>query len=159
VSGAGWAGSRGFAGELILGRAGSEWWHVQVVWSLRAVGRERSQVSRMLKSLAATGLIEQDPETRAYRLGRPMYALTARAGDQQLLRRGSPVLRALALETGESVVLSVLRGMVAALNVSGSSERMCDRLATHSVAAQVRRSGSSGLRLRGCCLQFENMMF
>jgi IclR family acetate operon transcriptional repressor len=76
----------------------------------RVVGRERSQVSRMLKSLVATGLVEQDPETRAYRLGWQLYALTARAGDQRLLRRGAPVLRALALETGESVLLSVLQG-------------------------------------------------
>jgi DNA-binding IclR family transcriptional regulator len=76
----------------------------------RAVGRERSQVSRMLKSLVATGLVEQDPETRAFRLGWQMYALTARAGNQRLLRASEPVLRALAQETGESVLLSVLQG-------------------------------------------------
>jgi hypothetical protein len=101
-------------------------------WSLRAVGRERSQISRMLKSLVATGLVEQDPETRAYRLGWPVYALTARAGGQRLLRRDDTVLRALALEW-----VSRCCGERSPRWTSWARrERMCDRLATHSVAAQ-----------------------
>lgn len=76
----------------------------------RIVGRERSQISRMLKALEATGLVERNPETRAYRLGWQLYALTARAGDQRLLDRGAAILRAVAAETGESALLSVLQG-------------------------------------------------
>jgi len=76
----------------------------------RAVGRERSQVSRMLKSLAACGLVEQDVATRAYRLGWQLYALAACAGDQRLLALGRPVLADLSAQTGEVALLSVLRG-------------------------------------------------
>jgi DNA-binding IclR family transcriptional regulator len=75
----------------------------------RAVGRERSQVSRMLKALAAAGLVEQNPETRAYRLGWQLHVLAARAGDQRLLSAGAAVLRAVASETGETALLSVLQ--------------------------------------------------
>jgi DNA-binding IclR family transcriptional regulator len=76
----------------------------------RAVGRERSQVSRMLKSLSACGLVEQDPATRAYRLGWQLYALAASSGDQRLLALGRPVLADLSAQTGEVALLSVLRG-------------------------------------------------
>lgn len=41
----------------------------------RAVGRERSQVSRMLHALQRSGLVEQDEETRRYRLGWPLLVL------------------------------------------------------------------------------------
>jgi IclR family transcriptional regulator, acetate operon repressor len=75
----------------------------------RIVGRERSQISRMLKALSETGLVEQNPETRAYRLGWQTYALTARAGDRRLVDKGAAVLRAVGAETGETVLLSVLQ--------------------------------------------------
>jgi DNA-binding IclR family transcriptional regulator len=76
----------------------------------RVVGRERSQVSRMLKSLAAAGLVEQNPETRAYRLGWQLFVLAARAGDQRLVGPGTAILRAVVTETGETALLSVLSG-------------------------------------------------
>ncbi|MCX6373667.1 MAG: helix-turn-helix domain-containing protein, partial [Actinobacteria bacterium] len=76
----------------------------------RAVGRERSQVSRMLKSLSSCGLVEQDPATRAYRLGWQLHALAASSGDQRLLALGRPVLADLSAQTGEVALLSVLRG-------------------------------------------------
>jgi DNA-binding IclR family transcriptional regulator len=62
----------------------------------------------MLKSLAATGLVEQNPETRAYRLGWQLFALAAQAGDQRLAGNGTGVLRAVVAETGETALLSVL---------------------------------------------------
>ncbi|MFF4592310.1 IclR family transcriptional regulator [Amycolatopsis sp. CA-161197] len=76
----------------------------------RRVGRERSQISRMLKALAAHGLVEQNPETRGYRLGWQLHVLAARAGDQRLLGSGTAVLRAVVAETGESALLSILQG-------------------------------------------------
>ncbi len=71
------------------------------------VGRERSQISRMLKALAATGLVEQNPDTRGYRLGWQLHALAAKAGDQRLVRTAQPILRALVAETHETALLSV----------------------------------------------------
>jgi IclR family transcriptional regulator, acetate operon repressor len=76
----------------------------------RHVGRERSQISRMLKALAAAGLVEQDPETRTYRLGWQLFVLADNAGDQRLTRAAQPVLRALVAETRETALLSVLQG-------------------------------------------------
>ncbi|MGI5129792.1 IclR family transcriptional regulator [Pseudonocardia sp. CA-107938] len=76
----------------------------------RLVGRERSQVSRMLKALADTGLVEQNHETKAYRLGWQLFTLAARAGDHRLVGAGAAVARAVVAETGETALLSVLVG-------------------------------------------------
>jgi DNA-binding IclR family transcriptional regulator len=74
------------------------------------VEQDKSQVSRTLKTLAEYGLVDRDPETRAYRLGWSVFALAARAGDTRLLTAGEPVVRELAETLGERVHLTVLRG-------------------------------------------------
>jgi len=74
------------------------------------VGEDKSQVSRTLQALAEHGIVDRDPETRAYRLGWAVFALAARAGDAHLVTAAEPVVRALAEELGERVHLSVLRG-------------------------------------------------
>lgn len=76
----------------------------------RAVGRERSQVSRMLHALERGGLVEQDSETRRYRLGWPLLVLASGAGDAALLRAARPALRRVVARTGEVALLSVQRG-------------------------------------------------
>ncbi|GAA0521539.1 IclR family transcriptional regulator [Saccharopolyspora subtropica] len=76
----------------------------------RAVGRERSQVSRMLKALERGGLVEQDPQTRRYRLGWSLLVLASSAGDSALLRAARPALRRVVARTGEVALLSVQRG-------------------------------------------------
>lgn len=76
----------------------------------RAVGRERSQVSRMLHALERGGLVEQDPVTRRYRLGWSLLVLAAGAGDAALLRAARPVLRRIVARTGEVALLSVQQG-------------------------------------------------
>jgi DNA-binding IclR family transcriptional regulator len=73
----------------------------------RIVGRERSQVSRMLASLRASRVVEQDPETRRYRLGWRVRVLAAGAGDQELVRAARPMLQALVARSGEVALLSV----------------------------------------------------
>jgi IclR family KDG regulon transcriptional repressor len=74
------------------------------------VGQDKSQVSRTLRTLAASGLVDRDPETRAYRLGWTVFGLAARAGETRLLAAGERVVRELAQELSERVHLSVLRG-------------------------------------------------
>lgn len=76
----------------------------------RTVGRERSQVSRMLKALARGGLLEQDEATRAYRLGWHLRVLAASAGDDSLVRASRPILQRLVATTGEVALLSVQEG-------------------------------------------------
>ena len=99
-------------GELLLafeqaGRTGAE---RSVSELARAVGRERSQVSRMLKALARTGLVEQDPDRRTYRLGWNLRVLAAGAGDYPLVRASRPALQPLVAKTGEVALLSVQSG-------------------------------------------------
>ncbi|MEO8656508.1 MAG: IclR family transcriptional regulator [Ramlibacter sp.] len=71
------------------------------------VGRERSQVCRMLKSLCQAQVLEQDPETHRYRLGWRVRVLAAGAGDQVLVRASRPILQALVARTGEVALLTV----------------------------------------------------
>lgn len=73
-------------------------------------GLDKGQVSRMLRVLAETGLVERDPETRSYRLGWGLYALAARTGHTRLLSLAPNTLARLVREFGERSHLSVLQG-------------------------------------------------
>lgn len=73
-------------------------------------GEDKSQVSRALKVLAGTGLVDRDPATQAYSLGWMIYGLAARAGDRRLLLEAPTLLRRLVDELGERAHLSVLQG-------------------------------------------------
>ena len=74
------------------------------------VDQDKSQVSRTLRTLAEHGVVDRDPETRAYRIGWSVFALAARAGDMRLVTAGEPVVRELAQALGERVHLTVLQG-------------------------------------------------
>lgn len=71
------------------------------------VGRERSQVCRMLKSLCQAQVLEQDPNSHRYRLGWRVRVLAAGAGDQILVHAARPILQALVARTGEVALLTV----------------------------------------------------
>lgn len=81
-----------------------------VVRLAELLDQDKSQVSRSLKALARWGLVERDPQTRAYRLGWRLYGLAARAGSPRLLSAARPVLGRLVGDLDETVHLSVLRG-------------------------------------------------
>src|SRR3954466_166660 len=81
-----------------------------VVRVAELVGREKSQVSRALRTLARSGLVERDAATREYRLGWRLFALAARVGDQRLLALGPAVLPQLFAALGETAHLTVLDG-------------------------------------------------
>jgi DNA-binding IclR family transcriptional regulator len=81
-----------------------------VVRIAELVGREKSQVSRALSALAASGMVDRDPASRAYRLGWRLYALAARSGRPRLIALGGSVLHGLVAESGETAHLSVLQG-------------------------------------------------
>ena len=75
------------------------------------IGREKSQVSRTLKTLAESGFVDRDSETLQYRLGWRFFALAARAGEQRLLSVAPALLERLVENVGETVHLSVLQGV------------------------------------------------
>lgn len=76
----------------------------------RMLGRERSQVSRMLHSLEKERVVEQDPQTRRYRLGWRIRVMAAGAGDLVLVHAARPLLQSLVARTGEVALLSVQEG-------------------------------------------------
>jgi IclR family transcriptional regulator, acetate operon repressor len=73
----------------------------------RMVGRERSQVSRMLHALKKARVVDQDPETRRYQLSWRVRVMAAGAGDLMLVRAARPLLQSLVARTGEAALLSV----------------------------------------------------
>jgi IclR family transcriptional regulator, KDG regulon repressor len=81
-----------------------------VVQIARLTGREKTQVSRTLKTLAEAGLVTRDPDTLRYRLGWRVFSLAASAADQRLLTLTPHLLRQLVARVGECAHLSVLDG-------------------------------------------------
>lgn len=81
-----------------------------VVRIAQIVGYEKSQVSRSLTALAASGLVDRDPDSRAYRLGWRLFALAARSGRPRLVSLAPAVLVRIVAEIGETAHLSVLHG-------------------------------------------------
>ncbi|AJE81431.1 MULTISPECIES: IclR family transcriptional regulator [Streptomyces] len=79
-----------------------------VVEIARRVGREKSQVSRALKTLDAEGFVERDRESMLYRLSWRVFTMAANAGHPRLLAVAPPVLRRLVGVLGERVHLTVL---------------------------------------------------
>ena len=82
-----------------------------VVRVAELIGREKSQVSRALRTLAESGLVDRDPSTLHYRLGWRFFALAARAGEQRLISVAPPLLERLVRDLGETAHLSVLQGV------------------------------------------------
>ena len=110
-----------------------------VVRIAELIGREKSQVSRTLATLAEHGYVERDPATRGYRLGHRVFGLAARAAPARLLELSPPVLRGLVEELGETAHLSVLDGA-----------RVLT-LASEAPRSAIRASGWSGRELDAAC--------
>ena len=72
-------------------------------------GREKTQVSRALSTLAEQGLVDRDPHTLHYRLGWRLYALSAQTYEAHLVSVATPFLRRVAEFTRETTHLCVLR--------------------------------------------------
>ncbi len=75
----------------------------------RALGRERSQVSRTLATLDHSGLVRRRPD-RSFALAWGWYAAAQELTAQRLRRHGLSVLETLSSELGEATFLSVLQG-------------------------------------------------
>lgn len=99
-----------------------------VSWIAERLGREKSQVSRALRSLELEGMVERDPLTRRYRLGWRLFALAARTQHARLVRLAAPYVRRLAAAFDEDAYLCVLRGSMVLTLLSVPSSRAYHRV-------------------------------
>lgn len=75
-------------------------------------GLSRSNAHRTLQTLAHAGYVARDPDTGGYRSTLKMFELGARQLSNMDVRTlAPPLMRALAMQTGETVHLSVLDGL------------------------------------------------
>lgn len=71
-------------------------------------GLGKTTTHRLLASLGQIGFVEQDPETRLYRLGFELFCLGMAAANRfGIIEQARPCLDRLAEETGDTVFLSV----------------------------------------------------
>lgn len=84
-------------------------------WGVRELaahlGFSPATIQRVLQTLKAYHFIDQDPQTQQYRLG-PIYYrfLEVLQSQHAIVQEAGPIMRRLALETGETVHLNVLDG-------------------------------------------------
>jgi IclR family KDG regulon transcriptional repressor len=81
-----------------------------VVQLTETVEGDKSQLSRVLATLAEQGFVERDPDTLAYRLGWRVFAMATSVAEDRLLSVAPGILRQLVSELGESAHLSVRQG-------------------------------------------------
>ena len=96
-------------------------------------GRDKGQTSRVLATLAQTGLVDRDTKTRKYSLGHTLYSLAMRTKEAHLAMLAESRLMELVAQTQETAQLNVLRG-----------GRLLT-IKTVVAASAVRRSGWDGM--------------
>ncbi|MEZ2332050.1 IclR family transcriptional regulator [Mesorhizobium sp. RCC_202] len=94
----------------------------------RRAGLDKATARRLLMALAKHRLIEQEPQSRRYRLGAGLSRL-ARIRDAHFpfVRLAAPVIRDLSLETGETVHLSEFSAgalLTVHVDLSGKANRV-----------------------------------
>ncbi|MBB6469092.1 DNA-binding IclR family transcriptional regulator [Aminobacter lissarensis] len=82
---------------------------------VREIGRmlelNSASVHNLLRTLTASGLVEQNADTKKYRLGLGLVALAGiKLGQLDLVTAASPAMKGLAEKLGETITLSVLYG-------------------------------------------------
>jgi IclR family KDG regulon transcriptional repressor len=102
--------SRGLAVLIALSAPEAAREGLGVIALTEAVGGDKSQLSRVLATLADEGFVERDAETLAYRLGWRVFAMATSVAEDRLLVLAPAVLRRLVAELGESAHLSVRQG-------------------------------------------------
>lgn len=99
----------------------------------RRLGIGKSTAHRVLATLAAERLLEQDPATGRYRLGLALYELGSAVSEHVDLHQAAlPVLTTLRHRTGEMVHVAVLDGLEVVY---------VERLESHSLLPVFRRVG------------------
>jgi DNA-binding IclR family transcriptional regulator len=72
--------------------------------------RDKGQISRVLKTLASSGLVDRDDKTLRYSLGPRLYSMAMRTKEAHLALLSEPRLFELVAQIQETAHLNVLRG-------------------------------------------------
>ncbi|BCM17327.1 IclR family transcriptional regulator [Mesorhizobium sp. J8] len=126
----------------------------------RRAGFDKATTRRLLVSLNAHGLVEQDETTRLYRLGAGIARLALmREAQFPFLRMAAPVVEALAAETGETVHLSEYskRGLITVQVIESAkanrvSVQLGDVLPMHATASGIAFLAFTEERIREAVL-------
>lgn len=113
------------------------------------LGREKSVVSRQLRSLLETGLVARRPSGR-YELSWRLFAMAVRAGDRRLTKLAAPVLLRLAETVRERTYLSVLSDGGVLTVQSEGSRRSIEAVNWVGRTVPVHRSSSGMALLMDC---------
>lgn len=73
-------------------------------------GRDKGQISRVLRTLEQSGLVDRDPKTRKFSLGHRFYSLSMRTREAHLALQSESRLAELVAQVQETAHLNVLRG-------------------------------------------------
>lgn len=92
----------------LLGEEGAS--PLGVVEIARQLGRDKSQVSRVLKILADSGFVDRESDSLRYRIGTRLFSLGARAVDQRLRDEADALVEREAARLGERVEVCVRSG-------------------------------------------------
>jgi DNA-binding IclR family transcriptional regulator len=103
-----------------------------VVELARRLGRDKGQVSRMLRGLADAGYVEREPRSARYRLGARLFALAAHAVDERLRSEADILVEREAVQIGERVEVGIRSGA------------LCLTLATAAPDVELRAQGWVG---------------
>lgn len=112
----------------------------------RMLDRDKSVVSRQLKSLLETGLVSRDEASGRYDLSWRLFALAVRAGDQRLTKLAAPLMLRLTETVAERTYLTVLSDGEVLTVHSESSRRAIEAVNWVGLTIPVNRS-SSGMAL------------
>ena len=87
-------------------------------------GRDKAQISRVLKTLHQVGLVDRDEKTLKYSLGSRIYTMAMQTKEARLASLSEFRLRELVAQTQESAHLDVLRGgrVITTKTISASRE-------------------------------------
>lgn len=109
----------------------------------RLTGRDKATTYRYLCALEESGLIEQDPDTRAYRMG-PAVLRLAHVREVTVPRRAGVrlVLPRLAEVTGELVHVSILQGITLVTLTDHASTRHSARVVLNEAVLPLHATGS-----------------
>jgi DNA-binding IclR family transcriptional regulator len=114
----------------------------------RRVSLSKTTAVRLTRTLLDEKFVAQDPATRRYRLGPEAYAVGLAAEPSYALQRvAAPVLRALAMETGDWIFFTVRHGLEAICISRASANKRYPQTALRVGDRHPLGLGSGGLAI------------